>query len=243
MRANFERFLIVNADDFGLSPGVNRGIIKSHTQGIVTSTSLMVRASAAQEAAGLSRAHPDLGVGLHVDMGEWVYLDSEWKSKYQVVPEGATAEEIQAEVLRQLKLFRVIMKCEPTHLDSHQHAHLKYPLHDILRSLSSALHVPLRHHTPGVQYCGAFYGQSETSAPFHALVGEENLCRILQNLPAGVTELACHPGLEADSDSAYSIERGLEVTSLCSSVVREVIASSGIRLCSFRNMPLRPRIG
>ena len=70
-----ERTLIVNADDFGLSPGVNAGVARTHEEGIVTSASLMVRQPAAEEAAAYARATPALGVGLHVDLGEWVWQD------------------------------------------------------------------------------------------------------------------------------------------------------------------------
>ena len=62
------KFLIVNADDFGASAGVNRGIVECHTRGVVTSTSLMVAGRAVDEAVALSRAHPDLAVGLHFDV-------------------------------------------------------------------------------------------------------------------------------------------------------------------------------
>ena len=58
---------------FGLSEGVNRGIIRAHEQGIVTSASLMVRYPAAAEAARYALQHPRLSVGLHLDMAEWVY--------------------------------------------------------------------------------------------------------------------------------------------------------------------------
>ena len=50
------RALIVNADDFGLSPGVNAGVARTHEQGILTSASLMVRQPAADEAAAYARA-------------------------------------------------------------------------------------------------------------------------------------------------------------------------------------------
>src|SRR5215831_3654590 len=80
------RQLIVNADDFGQSPGVNRGIIQAHERGIVTSASLMVRWRAAAEAAAYARAHPRLGLGLHVDLGEWEYRDGDWTMLYQLVP-------------------------------------------------------------------------------------------------------------------------------------------------------------
>ena len=81
-----KRYLIVNADDFGLSEGVNRGIIRAHEQGILTSASLMVRWPAAAEAARYAAQHPRLSVGLHLDLAEWVYRDDQWVPRYQVVP-------------------------------------------------------------------------------------------------------------------------------------------------------------
>src|SRR5206468_2930594 len=61
-----DKLVVVNADDLGLSPGVNRGIIEAHERGIVTSASLMVRWPAAAEAAAYARSRPQLGVGLHL---------------------------------------------------------------------------------------------------------------------------------------------------------------------------------
>ena len=58
--------LIVNGDDFGRCPGVNRGIIEAHERGVLTSTTLMVNMPAADEAFALAREHPDLGVGIHL---------------------------------------------------------------------------------------------------------------------------------------------------------------------------------
>ncbi|MDQ3931797.1 MAG: ChbG/HpnK family deacetylase, partial [Actinomycetota bacterium] len=63
-----EKYLIVNSDDFGASRGVNRGIIEAHTDGIVTSASLMVTGRAVNEAVSLSREYPALSVGLHWDV-------------------------------------------------------------------------------------------------------------------------------------------------------------------------------
>src|SRR6185503_13954375 len=79
-----ERSLIVNADDFGLSPGVNAGVARTHEQGILTSASLMVRRPAAAAAAEYAQGTPALGVGLHVDLGEWARIDGEWKAVYEV---------------------------------------------------------------------------------------------------------------------------------------------------------------
>src|SRR5579862_6250198 len=60
------RRLIVSADDFGLSPGVNAGIMRAHRDGILTDASLMVNGAACDEAVELARAAPRLSVGLHL---------------------------------------------------------------------------------------------------------------------------------------------------------------------------------
>lgn len=60
------RRLIVSADDFGMSAGVNAAIYEAHARGILTEASLMVTGRAAAEAIALARAHPTLGVGLHL---------------------------------------------------------------------------------------------------------------------------------------------------------------------------------
>ena len=58
--------LIVNGDDFGMSEGVNRGIVEAYVRGILTSTSMMVDMPASGDAARLAADHPLLGVGIHV---------------------------------------------------------------------------------------------------------------------------------------------------------------------------------
>src|SRR5258708_5839654 len=137
------RYLIVNADDFGQSPGVNQGIVEAHEQGIVTSASLMVRWPAAAAAAEYGCQHPDLSVGLHVDLGEWAYRDGTWAPVYEVAPlNDSTA--VAEEVARQLAAFRRLLGREPTHIDSHQHVHREAPARSILTALARRLTVPLR---------------------------------------------------------------------------------------------------
>ena len=94
-----DRRLIVNADDFGLTPGVNRGILHAHSHGIVTSTSLMVHRQAAPEAAAAARQHPELGLGLHLDLGEWEKRNGHWHAAYEVV-DTRDAAAVAAEVER-----------------------------------------------------------------------------------------------------------------------------------------------
>src|SRR5438552_7939368 len=185
------KYLIVNADDFGLSAGVNRGIIRAHEHGIVTSASLMVRQAAAAEAADYAKGRPSLSLGLHLDLGEWAYRDGQWAAVYEVVPpEDASA--VAGEVARQFDAFRRLTGREPTHLDSHQHAHRSEPLRTIASEAAARLGVPLRHFDPRVRYCGDFYGQTGKAERFPDAITPAALVRIIRSLAPGITELACH---------------------------------------------------
>ncbi len=226
------RYLIVNADDFGLSPGVNRGIIEAHEHGIVTSTSLMVRWPAAAEAAAYARNHPALSLGLHLDLCEWVYRDGSWAPLYEVVPTADRAA-VADEVTRQLAAFRDLVGRDPTHLDSHQHVHRDEPVCSVMVEAARKLRVPLRDESPEVRYCGDFYGQTAEGAPLPGALSVEGLIDILAALPPGVTELGCHPGDGDDLESMYRGERAEEVKVLCDPRVRAAIVAMGIQLCSF----------
>ncbi|HZN68031.1 MAG TPA: ChbG/HpnK family deacetylase [Tepidisphaeraceae bacterium] len=224
--------LIVNADDFGLSDGVNRGIVRAHEEGIVTSASLMVRQPGAADAASYARHRPRLSVGLHLDLGEWVYRDGAWVATYEVAP-ADDAEAMNAEVAWQVETFLRLVDRPPTHVDSHQHAHRSEPLLAAARAVAQRFGVPLRHFTPGVGYCGDFYGQTGKGETVPEAISVEALVKLIRSLPQGVTELACHPGADLALKSVYCRERLREVETLCDSAVRGAVDSSGVRLISF----------
>lgn len=231
------RYLIINADDFGLSAGTNAGIIEAHERGIVTSASLMVRQPAAEEAADYARKKSALSVGLHIDLGEWTMRGGEWVQGYEVVPHEAPGA-VAREVARQLGEFRQLMHRDPTHLDSHQHIHRHEPVRDIVTALGAELRVPVRDFAPAIVYCGDFYGQGHKCAPFPEGISVANLLAIFQKLPPGVSELGCHPGADEDLDSAYRAERMTEVATLCDPRLREGLQAGGIHLVSFGNRPM-----
>jgi len=115
--------LIINADDFGYSFGVNKGIIVAHQNGIVTSTSVMVKAVAAKEAAGLS-LYPDLSVGLHYMLGD--------------LSDPAT------ELQRQVATFKTITGKMPDHIDVHKSLDHPKELESVLRAYSREHRIPVR---------------------------------------------------------------------------------------------------
>ncbi len=235
MSAKTKKYLIVNADDFGLNPGVNRGIIEAHEHGIVTSASLMVRWPATTQAAAYSREHPSLSLGLHVDLSEWAYRDETWVPLYEVVPtDDITA--VANEVSRQLATFRGLVGKDPTHLDSHQHAHLEEPVRSVVVEIARKLAVPLRHCSPTICYCGEFYGQTAEGSPLPDAISVDRLIDILATLPPGLTELCAHPGYPVGLDTMYCSERVVEVRTLCNPRVRAAVVAFGIELRSFGNI-------
>jgi predicted glycoside hydrolase/deacetylase ChbG (UPF0249 family) len=228
-----DRYLIVNADDFGQTAGVNSGVIEAHERGIVTSASLMVRWPAAADAAEYARAHPALDLGLHLDLGEWAVRNGEWVPAYEVVS-SSDPSAVAAEIENQVDRFLSLVGRPPTHLDSHQHVHKQEPTLTVARAIARRLGVPLRHDTD-VCYCGSFYGQSRDGSPHPDGISVAGLIGILHSLGPGVTELSCHPGLCGDVDSMYNGERAVEIQTLCDPEIRKTILDHSIELVTFGN--------
>jgi predicted glycoside hydrolase/deacetylase ChbG (UPF0249 family) len=227
-----EKYLIVNADDFGQSPGINRGIIEAHERGIVTSASLMTRWLAAGEAALYAREHPEFSLGLHIDLGEWAYWGGKWVPLYTVVPlEDKLA--VKEEVARQLDMFRGLVGGEPSHINSHQHIHMREPVRSVALELCQSLGVPLRNLCPEVNYFTKFYGQTAEGLPLPAFISVDWLIDILSTLPNGLSVLICHPGYVNDLKTMYQMERAEELRVLCDPRLRAAISTLGIKLCSF----------
>jgi chitin disaccharide deacetylase len=219
-----DRHLIVNADDFGASVGVNRGIVESHVDGIVTSASLMVTGRAVEEAIALSREHPELGVGLHWDV--W----GEDEREFDIDDVDA----VRAEFARQLEEFRRLMGRDPTHVDSHRHAHREEHLMPVFSELVKPLGVPLRG-DGRVAFVGGFYAQWKWGVTNLEYVSVEFLERMLRDeVPPGWTELSCHPGYRSpEYEAMYLEEREAEVRTLTDLRIRRTIAELGIELVSY----------
>jgi predicted glycoside hydrolase/deacetylase ChbG (UPF0249 family) len=153
--------LIVNADDFGLTSGINRAIVELHQAGVLTSTTLMANAPATDEAIEMALANPGLGVGCHVVLLDGIpvlsprhdipnladpvtgqfrtslpaFLDFIYRSSRRRWPSYSTAAtEIEAEAAAQIRQIQS-RGLRLTHIDTHKHAHM-FPavLRPILRA-------------------------------------------------------------------------------------------------------------
>jgi predicted glycoside hydrolase/deacetylase ChbG (UPF0249 family) len=210
--------LIVNADDLGLSAGVNAGVFESHARGIVTSASLMVGRPAAAAAAEEAQGHPGLAIGLHLDLDD-------------VEPVPAA---IRAACDRQLDAFESLLGRRPTHLDSHHHVHMKEPAASVAGELADGLGVPLRDRE--VRYEGGFFARSD-GRPAPDLIAPERLVALIESLPEGWTELGCHPGRGVGvAETSYAGEREVELRSLCDPRVATAIAENRVELRSFADV-------
>lgn len=225
-----ERFLVVNADDLGLFPAVNDGIFSAHEEGVVTSASLMVRQGAAPAAAERVGDHPDLAIGLHIDLGEWSYEQGEWNLAYSHCDLDDRGD-VERECHVQLERFRALLGRDPTHLDSHQHVHESEPAKSAAEALASELGVPLRNRA--IRYEGGFYGQSGKGDPYPEGIAPERLMELIRALPPGWTEVGCHPAVGPVPTSSYDAERQTELTTLRDPQVKNLLNVMQIKLCSF----------
>lgn len=225
------KYLIINADDFGYTRGVSHGIIEAHLHGVVSSTSLMVDAPWAPEAAALARQHPTLGVGLHF------VATSEDGPLFDV---DSTAV-VERELDRQYQRCRDLLNRPPTHLDSHGHFHLKKGgLKPLFLAWAEERHLPLRA-LGAIHFSGGFYGHrfDEEWRPHPApeFISVENLLQILRALPDGVTELACHPGYFSPDLDSYGTEREIELTTLLDPRMPALMRELDITLINFAALP------
>jgi predicted glycoside hydrolase/deacetylase ChbG (UPF0249 family) len=220
-------YLIVNGDDLGASRGVNRGILEAHRDGILTSASLMVDMPASEEAGELACGTPDLSVGLHVAVThESGAPRFDWED----------ADRCRAELARQLERFEKLTGKLPTHLDAHHNTHRDPRLLPHFLELAERAEVPLREHSP-VRYFSEFYGRWDGESHPEQISVESLLQMVETEFIQGCSELSCHPGYaDADFPTEYSIERELELRTLCHPSIRVRLDALGIRLIGYGDL-------
>ena len=241
-----EKRLIVNADDLGRTPGINAGIFEAHDRGVVTSATLMVGFTPAEEATDAWARSPEIGIGLHVALtgGRPILPPEEVPSlvdgegRFPAKPDGlggVCPEEVMAEVEAQFERFRALAGRLPTHLDSHHHSHRLPVVCDALISLAGRHSLPVRNASDEV---GARLHKAEVTTSdffverfFGSEARLEVLLEILGNLAPGVTELMCHPAKVDEAlrrDSSYVDEREQELAVLTHPEAIRAISEEGI---------------
>jgi predicted glycoside hydrolase/deacetylase ChbG (UPF0249 family) len=211
------RRLIVNADDLGYDPAIDRGILEAHARGVATSATAMVDTPFA--AAALEAAPRTLGLGVHV-----------------VLADDVGADRVGDELARQVDRFRALSGRAPTHVDSHRHAHARADRVEAFARAAAALGLPVRAidaamrarvREAGARTTDAFLGD----AALRPCWTPERLREALGRLPGGTSELMAHPGWRpVHARTSFGVEREEELRALCAPGLREALSAVGVEL-------------
>ncbi len=261
------RQLVVNADDFGFTPDVNRGILEAHRRGILTATTLMATGDAFEDALGLARQADTLDIGCHLVLvgGRSLVTGRPYPPTVAKLLGALARHEMDPYREFEAQVRRIVAAgVRPTHLDTHKHTHLAPPVLDAvariarefgiawvrrpfdfpmgamggvprLRRLAGAALGLLRprfhrvleragcrttDHFAGFQITGRFRARE--------------LVELLAMLPAGSTELMCHPGYctEALRQARTRLKesREEELRALVAPEVRAALERNGVEL-------------
>jgi predicted glycoside hydrolase/deacetylase ChbG (UPF0249 family) len=227
------KFLIVNADDFGYSKEINKGIAYAHKNGVVTSTSLMINAPATKEACLIIKNLPRLGVGLH-----FVFID-ETRRVVRLIKQLVNSfmiKKIEKELDDQIKKFIKLVGKPPDHLDSHYHYH-KWPnVLPTFHRVAKIYKIPIRDFG-GIKFNYQFYGMNRiTRKPQLPKISLGKLLNILQLLNQGATELMTHPGyFTPNLIESYNFQREIELQTLTNKLVKQKIKELNIKLVNFED--------
>lgn len=243
--------LIINADDLGLTPGCNKGIIKAMTGGIVTETTLMVNTEYTDQAVADMKKAGLTKVGLHLNLtwgepllgNEVPSLTDEtgrFRRKIAKSVDLLDPVDIEKELRAQVAKF-IATGLELTHLDSHHHAHTYPKVLPIAIKLAQELNVPLRQGKSEVKdeiYQAGLVTTDHISLDFYEHgVTMDNMKKILTSYQEGTLEIMSHPA-EPDKVlyeiSSYNSYREQELGIFTSPEIKTFIAEQGIELITFQ---------
>ncbi|WMT41660.1 ChbG/HpnK family deacetylase [Paenibacillus sp. D2_2] len=249
------RQVIINADDFGLSPAVNRGIIEAFQAGGITSTSLMVNMPGFEDAVQLAHSYPDLSVGLHFNLTYGRPVSNPASIPSLVREDGAfnneaiarewDSRDISRELTAQWDRF-VQTGLRPTHLDSH---HLLHQLHpEIYKLMARKAHhegIPLRrsqisHLSSGVP--DPRMTNFILLDSYDGVEGRQRLRQHLVSLREGLTEIVCHPGYVDEAlieQSHWTDIREGELALFANPEVANTLAAIGVLPVNYRVLQRR----
>lgn len=244
--------LIINADDFGYSKGINYGILEGFKNGVVTSTTLMTNMPGTSHAFQLINEYKELlNVGIHLVLGagkplsenSLSLIDSKgfFKNIEKLLVE-AEIEDIEKEFNLQMKKF-LSYGIKPTHIDCHQHSHSNKKILKIVLDMAEKYELPVRilqknkiHLKENEKsfiihpesFDGGFYGDFISEKLFKKIV--------LNNQSYKTVEIMCHPGYVDQilfNNSSYNISRPKELDILTNKETFDFLKINNIELINY----------
>ncbi len=245
------RSLIVNADDFNLTRGVDRAILECHDRGIVSSTTFMVNLPVEARTLSELKKRKKLGVGIHLNVTfrnpvlpsarvrSLLKADGGFKKMPDQLSRLPKAGELAAEYSAQIEKFIRCFGRKPTHLDTHHQMHNHPFFLKILAETGRKYKIPIRKSALMNQSAFAHLrAQSPAFFFFGNLTPEGHwtkvpLENILRNIPMGLSEIMCHPGIvdkDLKSVSSFTTGRAVEHRLLASPALRKLLSEEGVTL-------------
>lgn len=235
--------VVFNADDLGLSVGVNKGIIEGYEKGVVNSSSLMTTTIHFEDTVSLITKHNLPNIGLHFNLTEGEPLLKNHKTivdkENQLLRDIHFANNVDvAEVYAELEaqyLKAVNAGVAINHIDSHHHIHMTANLRAVFAAFSKEYKLPLRKINNTTRHplktfkfykdtSGAKYLTSKISLDFYGEgVTENNLIHILEQHKGADLEIMCHPGYIDAENGIYNKEREMELQILTSEKIKNRI--------------------
>jgi len=239
------KYLIINADDCGLSSGVNRGIIEAFDAGVVSSTTIMVNLPGFDDAIARLKGHPRLGVGLHFNLTYGYPLSPVSKVPSLIDETGAFSGQVEeweeAEVQIELtaqwrRLLHAGIKADQ--LDSHHHMQNYLAVYRpmvtlarrerlMMRRLQTEPAIDIPHPPSADLFINDHYFEGD---------GLERIMRHLADIKEGISELMCHPGYADEvvcAVSTWTTERERELSVLTNPEVLAAIKRHRIILSHY----------
>jgi predicted glycoside hydrolase/deacetylase ChbG (UPF0249 family) len=244
--------LIVNADDFGYSRGVNFGIIDAYQKGVLTSATMMVNMPGFEHAVELAKRNPGLGVGIHLVLTCGVPVLPELPSltdeigqfrKLRGIFHYASAEEIEKEFVAQIERF-LASGLKPTHLDSHHHVHAHELVLPIVLRLAERYRLPVRRISNLPEHAAVYQSVRTTEVFFADFYGDavtfETWERLLKaGMAYDTVEIMCHPAYLDESllaGSSYARPRAKELAILTNERTIRAVAQADCKLITYKEI-------
>lgn len=244
------RAIIINADDLGLWPAVDRGILDAWIQGAVSDSSIF---ATAPDLPTVLRQATDTGlpVGIHLNLTYGKPLSDPAAIPALVTADGAfmkrtmwtlplpvmqVAHELRRQVERVLALG-----CHPSHLDSHHHVHAYPEILPVVIALAQELHVPVRATDAAMRAtltaAGIPHPDDFTMQFYNEAATADTLITTVEACPGGVLEIMTHPGYgDPDMPSSYRSEREQELRVLTSDRWNRYLDERGIVRMGFHTL-------
>jgi len=252
------RRLIINADDCNLTPGVTRGILKSHDQGILTSTTLLINLPLEERTIRELKKRTKLGVGVHLNVtlaspvtslvrvpsllkaGKFFKRPADYKKR------PPSLKDLVTEYSAQIGLFEKRFGQLPDHLDTHHHLH-SHPL--FFRALSSVARkwkLPVRRswifqlsefnrETRPLRTTDFLFGNLEARSHWE----KDSFLGVVECLPDGTSEIGCHPAYcdaRLRQISSFREAREEELKVFSDRKLRKILSELGVELTRFSDL-------